>query len=151
MISSCDIRQAAPTDAIQIAQLVTSLAHFYLDKPQDKLPAWLSETLTEGAFAERLSSNEYRNTVYLVDGKIVGYISIKNPSHLYHLFVSEQYQGKGIARLLWNHVLKTDQYSTMTVRSSKHAIPVYKQLGFVESAPIGVKDGISFQPMVLKF
>ena len=144
------IRQASEADVVQISELVKSLAHYYLDELEAKLPAWLANTLTDQAFFTRITSSAYVNFVYEKQGVIIGYIAIKKPNHLYHLFVSEQFQGNGISRLLWEYVISNGQYSSFTLRSSIYAIPIYKKFGFIESGSIGKKDGVSFQPMELK-
>jgi len=143
------IRRATRHDVREISSLVESLAHFYLDNSKEKIPNWLSETLTVDAFLNRLTSKNFVNFVYEKNGKIIGYISLKNPNHLYHLFVSEKFQGNGISRLLWDHVKASIEEQVFTLRSSIYAIPIYKRFGFVESEKIGVRDGISFQPMKL--
>lgn len=143
------IRIARASDTLAISSLVKSLAHFYLDDPKKELPDWLAETLTEKAFLKRISEGGFLNYVYERSGSIVGYISLKEPNHLYHLFVSEQFQGNGIARALWEHVQQSVECDFFTLRSSIYAVPVYKKFGFTESGPLGAKDGISFQPMEL--
>ncbi|MCH8529481.1 MAG: GNAT family N-acetyltransferase [Saccharospirillum sp.] len=96
-----------------------------------------------------MSGSECLNLVYEVDGSIVGYLAIKGGSHLYHLFVSEAHQGKGIAKQLWMAAIEGSPVKCFTLRSSLYAVPVYKRFGFEESGPAGLKDGISFQPMEL--
>lgn len=145
------IRQATESDVTEISNLVTSLAHFYLDKPENELPTWLSQTLTEHAFSQRLSNSDFINFVYEQNSKIIGYISLKKPNHLYHLFVLEEFQGKGISRLLWEHLKNNVQCGYFTLRSSIYVVPVYKKFGFSELGEIGTKDGVSFQPMELNF
>lgn len=144
------IRVAAKRDVPQIADLVASLAHYYLNDPSNKLPAWFSETLSLSAFYSRISSSEYQNFVFDEAGVIAGYISLKGGTHLYHLFVLEKSQGKGVARLLWNHAKECSQSNSFSLRSSIYAVPVYRRFGFSESGPLGTKDGISFQPMELR-
>lgn len=141
------IRVATTNDVRQTRDLVVSLAHYYLDRSAATLPSWFSDTLTLCSFSERLASPEYQNYVYEEAGSIVGYISIKAQSHLYHLFVSEEFQGKGIARRLWTHAREHSHASQFSLRSSLQAVPIYRHFGFTESGPIEVKDGISFQPM----
>ncbi|MBV1910485.1 MAG: GNAT family N-acetyltransferase [Kangiellaceae bacterium] len=77
----------------------------------------------------------------------MGYISIKNPDYLFHLFVAEQHQGKKIATKLWQHSKRALGASRYTVLSSFYAIPVYIKLGFTESGPSASRDGIGYQPM----
>ncbi len=143
------IREAQQPDIKKIASLVRSLAHFYLDNSDFELPTWFSETLTERAFLERLSGVDYKNYVCEQNNNIIGYISLRKPNHLYHLFVAEPFQGMGISRLLWEHLKSCTQSNLFTLRSSIYAVPVYQQFGFVESGAMGIKDGISFQPMEL--
>jgi len=143
------IREASKDDARNICELVTSLSHYYLDEGQGDLPEWFLSTLRVNEFERRLKSDENHNLVYEVRNRIVGYISMNENGHLYHLFVSEQYQGKGIARALWNEITRKCKSSRYTVRSSLYAVPVYKAFGFYEAGPAGVKDGMHFQPMEL--
>jgi len=143
------IREASKDDARNICELVTSLSHYYLDEGQGDLPEWFLSTLRVNEFERRLKSDENHNLVYEVRNRIVGYISMNENGHLYHLFVSEQYQGKGIARELWNEITRKCKSSRYTVRSSLYAVPVYKAFGFNEAGPAGVKDGMHFQPMEL--
>ena len=144
-----NIREASVEDAIKIKNLVSSLSHFYLEDNSSVLPSWFSDTLTISEFESRLKSENFTNLVYLLNEEIVGYISLKDSSHIYHLFVAEHHQGKGISKKLWNHassILKADAY---TVRSSVFAVPVYKSFGFNASGEMASKDGIRFQPMEL--
>lgn len=141
------IRIATEMDAPQIASLVASLAHYYLSDPDEALPAWFRETINHSAFIYRINSPEYLNYVFEEAGVITGYVSLKGNSHLYHLFVSEESQGKGRSRLLWQHVKECSRSNKYTVRSSLYAVPFYKRFGFIESGPVSDKDGISFQPM----
>lgn len=154
------IRIAYAEDVKEIATLVRSLSHYYLPQKissaQDSstkslsaksLPSWLLNTLTEEQFLQRINRVEYSNYVYCIDDEIVGYIAMKESSHLYHLFVSETHQGKGIAYKLWKHVGENCSAEKYTVRSSLYAVPVYKKWGFVETDSIKEKDGIRFQAM----
>ena len=149
------IVKAVITDALPLSQLINSLSHYYLDDPKAQLPDWLSDTLTEAVFAARIADPSYINLVCKfkdeVSGAdaIQGYISIKDQSHIYHLFVAEDYQGKGVAKQLWNHARAFTQSESFTVRSSLYAVPVYKQFGFVEAGDVGCKDGVTFMPMKL--
>jgi ribosomal protein S18 acetylase RimI-like enzyme len=78
---------------------------------------------------------------------IIGYLSITAQNHLYHLFVHEAYQGRGIARKLWQTILAERTGRTITVRSSINAVVVYQRLGFVITGPQASKDGICYQVM----
>lgn len=145
------IRRAHTEDVKNIATLVMSLSHYYLPKQAlaEELPKWFLNSLTEEQFLQRMNSNEYSNYVYCIDDEIVGYIAMKESSHLYHLFVSESHQGKGIANTLWQNVVKQNKVKKYTLRSSLYAVPVYKKWGFVETDIVRENDGIKFQAMAL--
>lgn len=147
---SVHIRVAEKNDVVQISNLVASLSHFYLKNPKHELPEWFDQTLTTSSFSKRVEGSDYSNFVYEKEGEIIGYIAMKENSHLFHLFVSEKHQGKGLSRKLWEFATSVCVSNVYTVRSSLYAIQVYKKFGFIESDVAGEKDGIGFQPMELR-
>jgi len=144
-----NIRNAKEDDADQIKELVSSLSHFYLSATEESLPEWLSSSLELKEFKSRLKNNEFTNLVCENNGHIIGYISIKNKNHVYHLFVSQEHQRKGIAKKLWDKAKNICQSPTYTVRSSLYAVPVYENFGFSKSKEIETKDNLQFQTMEL--
>jgi len=141
------IRKAKVDDALEIKALISSLSHFYLENEQSPMPDWFLRTLDASAFERRLSNDWFTNYVYVEEEDIVGYISMRGESHLYHLFVAEAHQRKGISRALWNVARSGVKSSVYTLRSSLYAIPIYKRFGFIASGPAEVRDGIGFQSM----
>jgi len=144
------IKSAQQSDIPQIANLVKSLVHNFLDNQEAELPDWLSETLTYDAFLKRVTDPEYLHFIMEEEKSVIGYIAIQQSGYVYHLFIAEEFQGNGIARKLWEHAKQHVSSSVFTLRSSMFAVPIYQKFGFSKSAPIGNKEGISFQPMELK-
>lgn len=144
-----NIRNAKEDDAEQIYNLVSSLSHFYLSSTEESLPEWLLSSLELKEFKNRLKNNEFTNLLCERNGNIIGYISIKNKNHIYHLFVSQEHQRKGIAKKLWKKAKNLCLSSTYTVRSSLYAVPVYECFGFSKSKKIETKDNFQFQAMEL--
>ena len=144
-----DIRSATHTDAQGIQELTLSLSHFYLDGKNKALPRWLESNLKLNEILARIESPQFENYICESDGKVVGYLSIKEGAHLYHLFVDEKFQGQGLSRKLWEHGKRLASSNAFTLRSSLFAVPVYKQFGFIEDGCVLKKDGVSFQPMIL--
>ena len=142
-------RLANMDDAKEISELVRSLSHFYLKNKEEPIPNWFSDTTTVEAIAARLLSTNYLSFVYVIGEKVVGYISIKDDSHLFHLFVSTEHQGNGISRTLWNTAKLATNASKYTLRSSIYAIPVYQRFGFEFSGEAAEREGIQYQPMHL--
>ena len=143
------IRKAKVGDALAIKALISSLSHFYLDNKKSPIPDWFLKTLDISEFERRLSNDWFAHFVYIEGGEIVGYIAMRGESHLFHLFVAEDQQGRGISKALWKHVISGLKSKVFTLRSSIYAVPVYKRFGFVESGPVELKEGIRFQPMKL--
>lgn len=141
------IRAATTTDAVAISELIGSLAHRFCDAPDAIVPDWFRQSVRPPVIAARLDDRGFRNYVYVDDNRVVGYIAIRNDQHLYYLFVAEGYQGRGLARRLWEHARSASGSDRFVVRSSSYAVPVYEKFGFVINGPVSVKDGIAFQPM----
>ncbi len=146
-----NIRVAEARDALQLSELVGSLAHFYLEDRSKPLPQWFSDSISPSSFLTRIPSRDFHNLVYEDDGVIVGYISVKGGTHLYHLFVRESSQGRGISSLLWRQARAAIlPQKCVTLRSSLNAVPVYAKWGFLKEGEAGHKDGIWFQSMRLQ-
>lgn len=144
-----ELRKATRDDAEQIQHLVHDLAHYYLTPYHSELPSWLSSSFNLKNFELRLSDNNFINLVCEENNSIIGYISVKDRYHIYHLFVSEEHQNQGIARALWNEVKMLCRAHEYKVRSSLYAVPVYEKFGFRKTTSIETKDNIQFQSMKL--
>lgn len=84
-------------------------------------------------------------------GRII--IAIRDNSHLFHLFVAKEFQGRRLASQLW-HIAKSNALiagnpGSFTVNSSLNALAVYESFGFVREGEVQRMHGISFQPMRL--
>lgn len=144
-----NVRVALPDDAQVLSDLVISLSRFLLDGGVQALPEWFLKIISADALRTRLDSREFYTLVCEADGRIAGFICVKNRTQIYHLFVSEHYHHRGIAKLLWSHVLTRFGSAKYFVRSSIYAVPVYKTFGFHQAGEVQSRDGISFQPMEL--
>ena len=105
--------------------------------------------------SEQYSSGSLYFYGCFVNDIIVGMIAVKDFVHISLLFVDKQYHKQGIAKKLFNAVLKTCQeknpsLKTITVNSSPYAVDVYHKFGFSDVSSEQVMDGIRFTPMELK-
>lgn len=83
-----------------------------------------------------------RYFIALVDGNRAGYVgswlTIPN-AEILNLFVSEEFRGKGIGKMLMNEVLevcKQEQIENITLEvrvSNQYAIKMYEELGFTHA------------------
>ena len=111
------------------------------------------ESFFEFANYETIEENLKRNMkmyVAKVNEKIVGVIGYRDNSHINLLFVLEEYQHNGIARALYNMVIKKCKNAgteKITVNSSLYAHNVYLKFGFIDDNQMQEVDGIKFYPM----
>lgn len=152
MTETASLRVATAADAEAIAALVLASAQRWIfpycdDRGRDTLAA----SMAPGATRERLLAGH----AYLVaeaEGRIVGVAALRLPAHLYHLFVDDRFQGRGIARRLWaglraHPVLNGAWPAQLTVNASRHSIGVYVRLGFEAQGEEQTRGGIPSTPM----
>jgi GNAT superfamily N-acetyltransferase len=154
MTINLHIREATTTDAVNISRLLVALSEKYI--AFEFTPQGVDSLLTEMSpdAIENFIQSGYRYHVAELDENLAGVVAVRDNSHLYHLFVAEEYQRKGIARELWQVALGTcltnGNVGEFTVNSSKFAVPVYEKLGFVVESGPAEKNGVVFIPMNLK-
>jgi ribosomal protein S18 acetylase RimI-like enzyme len=96
----------------------------------------------------------FRYHVAESNGRVVGFVGVRDNRHLYHLFVAHDFQRQGIARRLWTiareQCIAAGNPGTFSVNSSNGAVAVYERLGFVRSGPMKNDDGVLYNPMVTR-
>ena len=155
MINSVlSIRTATPGDSDCISRLLCNLtSKFIANEFSSEARHTLLSSMTPGAIEKYIQSG-YRYHVADTDSQVVGVVAVRDNVHLFHLFVAEQYQRRGIATQLWK-VAKTvclneGNPGEFTVNSSSFARDVYEKLGFISCSDPQEIDGILFYPMKLK-
>lgn len=82
---------------------------------------------------------------------VAGVVATRDNAHLYHLFVAEPFQGRGLGKSLWEEArqacLEAGGTGTFTVNSSRLAVGFYRRLGFVETGPCVTFDGVTCVPL----
>ncbi|WP_164969169.1 GNAT family N-acetyltransferase [Candidatus Marinarcus aquaticus] len=138
------IRRAKYEDAEELSSLVTGLLPYIFKQT----PSWFEEEISQESFEKRLKDKSYEHYIYTVDKKTVGFLVIKEKSHLFHLFVDEMFHKKGIAKKLFECVKNNMDVTHMRVNASLYSVPVYKALGFKERGKEENYQGLEYQPMV---
>lgn len=147
-----NIRLASIDDAEAISALIYTLAEKYVvpEFPMHAANALLVSMLPEGIRKHMRSGCRYH--VAESNGRVIGTICMKDNKHLYHLFVTEAHQRKGIARDLWLTALAacraTGYTGGFTVNSSRQSLGVYEKLGFIAQPVSRTRDGVISIPMV---
>jgi predicted GNAT family N-acyltransferase len=88
----------------------------------------------------------------MADTELAGMIEIRENKYVSLLFVDKQYQGKGIARQLFEKAVENCiQYNPgldkFYVHASPYSIPIYKSMGFKENGTMQEENGIKYLPM----
>jgi ribosomal protein S18 acetylase RimI-like enzyme len=149
------IRPLQTSDIPAVAQLLRDLAeksivHEFSSDARDLFLAKNDESAIRNFVADG-----FRYHVAVLDGTLVGFVGVRSNCHLYHLFVAEALQRRGIGRRLWEiaatECRKEGNPGAFTVNSSNNAIPIYERFGFKRTAPTQNNNGVLFNPMELRF
>lgn len=148
------IRLASESDSEAISQLTRGLserfiAHEFSEEGRMNLLSSMTTELTR----QRIRDG-FRYHVYEEDGALLGVAATRDNAHLYHLFVAEPAQRRGLARRLYEAArqacLDAGGPKSFTVNASRFAAPMYERFGFVRESEEINKGGVIFIPMVLR-
>jgi ribosomal protein S18 acetylase RimI-like enzyme len=147
------IRSATMADARSLAELIASFQPMLTLDPSGVGAEQYLASVSEAAERHYLVSPRYTYFVTEHKGEVVGFIAMRDRTHLFHLFVASEYQRQGIAGSLWReareHAVRPGEPSVFTVNSSLNAVVVYERFGFMPSGAEVQAHGIAFLPMRL--
>jgi predicted N-acetyltransferase YhbS len=135
------IRDAAPSDALAISELVQASFRAHVG------PDWgaeARETFVRETTSEKLSTRIVEATyaaVYEEDGHIVGVILLPRPTLVQLCFVAATHLRRGIGRALWDAArarleASFPEVQTVELNASPYAVTAYTAMGFFPiSAP----------------
>ncbi len=147
------IRPILDQDIPVVASLMRALSEEFIvnDSAAEAAASFIREN-DERAIADFIDAGiVYR--VAEIDGRVVGFIAMRENRHLFHMFVDKAYHRRGIARRMWDvaraAAIAAGNPGVFTVNSSNYALPVYEKLGFVRTAPTQQAKGLLYNPMRL--
>jgi GNAT superfamily N-acetyltransferase len=147
------IRPGTPGDANAVASLIASFQPILTLEPSGAGAEQYLASVSEDAERGYLDSPRYVYLVAELEGRMAGFIAMRDRRHLFHLFVAAASQRTGIARALWEQArqvsLRAGPIAEFTVNSSLNAVPVYCSFGFVPTGEVTQEHGIAFLPMHL--
>ncbi|MYM58748.1 GNAT family N-acetyltransferase [Vibrio sp. OCN044] len=146
--------QAEIKHAQPISELIQALAKKYVCPTCDEsFHETLLGSMTSQSIKEYIQSGYQYHIAIDPESNIIAVIGMRDSNHLYHLFVSDDYQGQGIARKLWEMAksasLRHTRHTHFTVNSAVNAEHVYKNFGFKRIAGIRTRGGMVDVPMRL--
>jgi GNAT superfamily N-acetyltransferase len=147
-------RLARPEDARAIGELARRVTRRWILPEQTPRAA---VTILAGMSAKVIRAKILagrRFHLALLDDRLVGVAAMRDDSHLFQFFVSTRHQRRGIARRLWQRVMRDAVRRAGTCRftlnASLVAVPVYLRLGFVLNGPLNTtSEGLVTMPMRL--
>lgn len=140
------LRPARAADAAACAALVRALTPGAQRQP---LPDGLERFLASVS-PERQSGYIAQHRYRVAEdgaGRLIGLAALRAPRHLFHLFVAEAWQGRGLGLCLFRAVTVGDEHLPLTVNSSLAAVGFYTRLGFRPTQALQFNDGIHYLPM----
>ena len=148
------IRPIEPSDIESVARLLSELASAYIigEFERSAQEHFLAKN-DANAIREFIASG-FRYHVAETNGDLVGFVGVRENTHLYHLFVATSLQGQGIGRMLWEVAKRECEASghrgAFTVNSSNNAVPIYERWGFRRAGPAQNSNGVVYNPMKLE-
>jgi len=127
------MRLARTEDARAIGILVRRVAHRWIvpGQPPDAVGPML-ESMSARVIRARIETGQRFHLAFVGD-VLAGVAAIRDDSHVFHLFVSTRHQGRGIARKLWDRMLRDSHRRAgtrlFTLNAAPGAVPVYLRLG----------------------
>lgn len=150
MKSSPEIRQALEADASDIAELIYSTSVACCFTPEQPCPEWYKESVQPSQIENLLKSEQMVWLVAAQEQTLAGVLAVSEKSHVKYFFVHPTYQKQGIGKRLWHFALRGGTLgSSLTVRSSLFAVPVYESLGFMAVEPPKTFNGMHYQTMMV--
>lgn len=147
-----EIRAAQDADAGRISELVLALSGHFLAGSEAQAQAFLA-SLSPAGIAALMARADMDYLLCEQEGRLLGVVAVVGHRHIYHWFVAVGQQGRGIGKKLWavarERAEAAGNLEGFTVNASLGAVPVYRRLGFVETAPRQEKNGVTFLPMRL--
>jgi GNAT superfamily N-acetyltransferase len=145
-----DIRRGTINDAESIAALIADFHTEIADSSDGFGATAYFESVSCEAETSYLASDRFCFLIAERDGEMLGFIALRDSSHILHLFVRREHQRQGVARRLWESaksVVPAPQ--CFTVNSSLRAVAVYSAFGFKPSGDVESRHGVSVVPMRL--
>ncbi|WP_153446859.1 GNAT family N-acetyltransferase [Vibrio algicola] len=151
---SVNIRSAVISDSKAISELILPLAKKYICPTCDASAHYiLLNSMSEENVGKYLSTNYNYVIAVTANDEVVGVAGVRDNSHLYHLFVDDNFQGNGLSRQLWEAVkeesIKNGNSGIFTVNSAVNAESVYSRFGFKRTEGIRNRQGMIDIPMLL--
>ncbi len=114
-----------------------------------------AEFITDETLHRMFIIGEYKMFLIIINGTIIGVITLRDQTHISLLFVEGGYHCKGMGKMMIDYMKEYVQYAYqsthLTVNAAPSAIKFYEHVGFVHTRNPFVQKGILVAPMQLNF
>ena len=147
------VRELRPSDVAAALSVVDAVFDAEVAPTYTREGAALFRELSrEGSLA---SGRDILNLVAEYEGRVVGVLRLRGGSDISMLFVDAGMRHHGVGRLLVHEAIRraragNPQLAEVTVGASPNAVHGLRKLGFVETGPEQVLQGIAFTPMACR-
>jgi GNAT superfamily N-acetyltransferase len=153
MATHLDIRLATANDALAISSVIKSQSAHFMAHSEGAGVETVLLSIEPTSIAEFIAAPHFCHWVASAQGEIIAVAGLRDNAHLYHLFVAQDWQRRGVGRALWQQVmsaaLAAGNPNAFTVNSTLHGRPAYERFGFITTGPVTQRDGMIFIPMAL--
>jgi ribosomal protein S18 acetylase RimI-like enzyme len=143
-----------PGEETRVWELVSRVFDEFVapDFPREGVEEFL-KFIQPDALRERSGRDSFALLATLND-EMVGMIEIRDHDHISLYFVDQAHMGEGIGRELWCRALaicrrERPDLAQISVNSSLYAVSIYEKLGFRQTKPEQMVNGIRFVPMAV--
>ena len=158
------IRPACPIDAQAITSLMLeSVQEFLVPEYSASCAATFLATIRPEAVVNNMQAG-FRyflccedlasEDLACKDERLMGYIAMRERTHIFNLFVAKPFHRQGVARFLWeqarDEMVSEAEITAFTVNASTYSIPVYQQFGFEIIGEKETRNGVVSTPMELR-
>lgn len=148
------LRPGTADDAAAVSALILSLQPYLTIEPDGRGAEEFLVTLQPDIIRRNLRADNYSYLLAWDGAELAGVAAMRDNAHLFSLYVSRPWHGRGVGRQLWealrDQALARGNPGAFTVNSSPFAEGMYRHLGFVPTAPMAEMHGIRFIPMRLE-
>jgi GNAT superfamily N-acetyltransferase len=145
------IRRATADDVAAISALINDLMPYLTLDPAGVGAEQFIASMAPPAITRYVTEPEYWYQLGFIGEELAGIVALRSNTHLFHLFVPAALHRQGIGRQLWQaaraQAIAAGNADVITVNASDCAVPMYRALGFVETAPRIEEHGIAYMPM----
>jgi ribosomal protein S18 acetylase RimI-like enzyme len=145
------IRRATVDDVSAISALINDLMPYLTLDPQGAGAEQFIANMTPSAIERYVTEPIYHYQVGFIGEELAGVVALRGNTHLFHMFVPAALHRQGIGRQLWQaaraQAIAAGNADVITVNASNYAVPMYRNLGFEETAARIEEHGIAYTPM----